>query len=169
VRLTHPVATPATLPDRVTTHAFVWDKGEIRDLGTLGGDSPSLGNAINNAGVIVGRSATASGESHAFRYDGKGGMQDLGTVPGCTRSEATAVNEPGTVVGVSDFCASATGARVFIFSKAVLADLNDVAPAADGSLYVRAFGINNAGSIIGIALAPDFSRSRPFLVVRDGE
>jgi uncharacterized membrane protein len=90
-------------------------------------------------------------------------------LPGCTRSEATAINDPGTIVGVSDFCASPTGARVFIVRKGEMADLNDVAPAADGYVYVRAFGINNAGSIIGIALAPDFSRSRPFLLVRGGD
>ena len=89
-------------------------------------------------------------------------------LPGCSESEATAINDAGTIVGQGRFCDSSPAGLVFIYSKGQMLDLNALAPASDGYVYVRAFWINNAGSIIGFALAPDGSRTRPFLLVRGG-
>jgi len=155
----------STLPDNVTAHAFLWSEGTIEDLGTLAGDGFSKGNAIDDEGNVVGRAPTASGEDHAFLFD-RNGMHDLGTLPGCTRSEATGINEKGTIVGTSQLCSSFAGEHVFLYRHGRLSDLNDLAPAADGSVYVRVFGINAAGSIIGFALTPE-GRARAFLLVRD--
>ena len=35
-------------------HAFLWSHGQMQDLGTLPGANSSQGNAINNAGQVVG-------------------------------------------------------------------------------------------------------------------
>ena len=75
------------------------------DLGTLGG-SASHAIAVNNAGVIVGDSDTATNETHAFSWTAAGGMHDLGTLPGGTFSTAVAVNASGQVAGYGD---TATG------------------------------------------------------------
>jgi probable HAF family extracellular repeat protein len=59
-------------------HAFVWSgPGTLLDLGTLGGDG-SLAYAVNESGLVVGRSTTAGGWEHAFAWTAAGGMVDLG-------------------------------------------------------------------------------------------
>ena len=154
----------STLPDNVTAHAFRWSEGTLEDLGTLGGDGHSIGNAIDEDGRVVGRATTSSGEDHAFIRD-REGMHDLGTLPGCTWSEATGINDKGRIVGTSKFCTSFADEHAFLFRNGRLFDLNDLAPAADGFTYVRAFGINGAGTIIGFAVSA-FAQ-RPFVLVRD--
>jgi probable HAF family extracellular repeat protein len=69
------------------------------DLGTLGGSS-SNATGINDIGQIVGRSETASGDVHAFRWE-NGAMLDLGTLGGSS-SFATGINELGQIVGESE-------------------------------------------------------------------
>jgi probable HAF family extracellular repeat protein len=81
-------------------HAFVWTNATgMQPLGTLGG-SQSVATAVNDAGVIVGRSTTSTGQMHAFAWK-DGVMMDLGTLPGHTMSEAFAINARGEIVGTS--------------------------------------------------------------------
>jgi len=47
------------------THAFVSENGQMRDLGTFGGNL-SRGNAINDAGIVAGYAARSDGSLHAF-------------------------------------------------------------------------------------------------------
>ncbi len=68
------------------------------EIGTLGG-SRSLATAINNAGVIAGRSRlpdrskNKSGDTHAFLWTPTDGMVDLGTLPHGTWSQTWGMSE----------------------------------------------------------------------------
>jgi probable HAF family extracellular repeat protein len=56
------------------THGFLWTKGAFKDLGTLGGDN-CVATSVNNAGVVVGYSSTAT-DIHPFIFQA-GKMKDL--------------------------------------------------------------------------------------------
>lgn len=82
--------------------AAMWDeKGDIHDLGTLGGHS-SWANDINNAGVIVGEALLKDGTRHAFIFE-NGTMRDLNDLlpagSGWVLERALAISENGRIVG----------------------------------------------------------------------
>ena len=86
--------------------------GATTFAGTLGG-SYSEGNAINEAGMVVGDSAVASGASHPFLWDpATGDMTDLGLPPGATGAVALDVNDALQVVGFYD---DASGGGAFLW------------------------------------------------------
>jgi probable HAF family extracellular repeat protein len=84
---------------RAKWRAVRWDKfGKITNLGTLGGHH-SYATAINDAGLVVGRSRTAANEFRAFIWR-EGVMTDLGTLGGHD-SRAEDINDGGVIVGSS--------------------------------------------------------------------
>lgn len=78
-------------------HACLWSRGEVVDLGTLGGDV-SYAHDINDGGVVVGISWPASSTHYRAFLWKRGRMTDLGTLGGCC-SHALGVNNRGEVVG----------------------------------------------------------------------
>ena len=72
----------------------------MRDLGPLGGEDESAeARDINAAGKVVGSSPTAAESTHAFVW-ARGEMNDLGTLGGDS-SYAYGINEDGEVVGLA--------------------------------------------------------------------
>jgi probable HAF family extracellular repeat protein len=87
-------------------------RGDIVDLGTLGGTSSGAA-AINDHGQVVG-SADLPGDAHrrAVLWE-RGRTVDLGTPAGTDDSEARAVNERGQVAGYG-ISADSTVSRAFL-------------------------------------------------------
>lgn len=101
------------------SHAFLWSSnGGMTDLGTLGGSFSNWygfangDNVINDAGHIVGYSATASGDDHAFYWTQSGGMIDLGTLGG-SFSFASEVTDSDQVLGAASLPDGSTHAVVW--------------------------------------------------------
>jgi probable HAF family extracellular repeat protein len=135
----------STLVDENQVHAYLYSKGSMIDLGTLGG-ATSWSTAINDRGEVAGYSALDStGEhSHAFLYS-KRAMMDLGTLGGLD-SDAAGINNRGQVVGRS-LGVSFAGYHGFLFNDGVMHDLNALIEPASGWTIVSAADINNHGQI----------------------
>jgi probable HAF family extracellular repeat protein len=110
----------------------------VTDLGTLGGISAEV-YAINDAGVVVGRSLTAGSTQHGFVWR-DGVMTDLGALPGgVSYSEALSVNESGVIAG--DALDAAGDSRAVIWRDGRIIDL--------GVPRSFAWAINDRGQVLG--------------------
>jgi probable HAF family extracellular repeat protein len=132
--------TGAYAPIAGRSHAFIYRDGVVQDLGTLGGRS-AAGEAINDRGVVVGRS-TIAGESaiHPFIWR-DGVMTDLGSLGGFF-SVASDVNNHGIVVGTA--VDAVGGAYAFISDGSPMQRLLPDLPSPQ-----RATAINDRGAVVG--------------------
>jgi probable HAF family extracellular repeat protein len=134
-----------------TLHPFLWETGQMIDLGSLGGVY-ARANGLNNSGQVVGFSTlTGDLNGRAFLW-AHGSMQDLGTLGGgFTFSEANAINDKGEIAGHTS---TADGAfRGFRWARGVMTDLGSV-PGYDCS---NTSSINASGQIAGWAYPCDQS------------
>lgn len=154
-------------------HAFLWQKGEIEDLGTLlASDHQGVARVLNSRDQVVGNSSAVIGDppappNRAFLWQ-DGGFTDLGTLGG-NWAIAFGMNERGQIVGGSFL---ATGElRAFLWQDGVMTDLGTLGGTSSvaqsrfpascnlqpdlGTLgtFSLANGINNRGQIVGRSIA----------------
>ena len=143
--------------------AFLWQNGQLTDLGTLGGKG-SFAVAINDQGEIAGwSSVSASGRgpvAHAFLWR-NGKLTDLGTLGGLW-SEPTAIDDRGEIVGSS---ATRDGSsHAFLWRDGKMTDLGTL-----GGRDSEALAINEHGEVLGLSsTARSKEMLRPF-VWRNGK
>jgi probable HAF family extracellular repeat protein len=137
-----------TTGDSLTSgcHAFLWDRGILKDLGTLGGNF-SIPNWINDAGEIAGVASNQNEQAvFAFVWN-KGVMTNLGTLEGDCFSQAFAINAEDQVVGQSISCDGST-ARAVLWEAGQIIDLNVFVPPGSGLQLSDPKIINEAGKIV---------------------
>ena len=133
-----------------TEHPFLWEKGAMQDLGSLGG-TIAFPNALNNRGVVVGESNLPGDTTeHPFLWTRSQGMQDLGTLGG-DFGRAYAINDEGQVVGVTSLSNGAL--RAFSWQSGVMRNLGTL----KGDECSSAYAMNSKGQLIGASFACDFS------------
>ncbi len=159
-------------------HAFLWTpKKGMQDLGTLGELSgylydASWAYALNVKGEVVGSSSIGHwgppgpAERHAFLWTQAAGMRDLGILqpnnnPVHLGSQARGINDLSQIVGFSGY--PVLNGEIYhatLWQHGTIQDLNDWVRKFPAELpkdicLGKAYGINNAGNIIGTTETSD--------------
>jgi probable HAF family extracellular repeat protein len=148
----------STVAGDASRHAFLWlpfpayglPKG-MHDLGTLGGNE-SVALAMDNEGRIFGYAALSDGTYHAVQWAGTA-ITDRDPGGSLSTIEATAAVAQAGGTGTVGGPTTAT-----VFDGGVVRPI----PGLGGS-NSYAYGINEAGEVVGSADLPGDTRTHPFL------
>jgi probable HAF family extracellular repeat protein len=130
-------------------HAFMYDKGVMRDLGSMAADNRvyyAYAIGINSDGKVVG----GTGSQHGFLYS-NGIMLEL-EPPNSSAGRAYGINSRGQVAGY--YYKGDTG-RAFLYSGGQFTTIGPLE-----SPYTVAFGINEGGDVVGSTWLPDDAACR---------
>jgi probable HAF family extracellular repeat protein len=159
-------------PNGLQTRAVLWDHGQVKDLGTLGGPD-AIAGFINDLGQVAGSSYTSAipnlvtglPSADPFLWEPpspqfpKGRMIDLGSFGGAN-GFSNALNNIGQVIGGSSiasnpgacfFLSFHRGCHPFLWDNGTLIDLNTN---TIGGNPLSADWFNDAGEIVGAAAFP---------------
>jgi probable HAF family extracellular repeat protein len=143
-------------------HPFLWDHGQMNDLGSFGGSGIPLVtvfvNGLNNRGEVIGGTAFPGDPNpHAFLWSG-GKLIDM-TMQGNGGSffAANKINDHGIVAG--GLYSSNQGAEAGIWSNGVVTHLG-VLP---GDCDSEAWSISSRGQVGGVSVSCDGLTWRAFL------
>jgi probable HAF family extracellular repeat protein len=149
------------IPSTGRVHAFLWDRGQLNDLGTLYPGSASGAFWINEAGVITGFDAP-------YAVVWKHGKRTvLGSLPDYDYwATGTSINDNDQVVGYS--YNSDYASLGFLWENGDMVDLNALVQPPSDITVTDALQIDNRGLIISNAVDPN-GNSRVVVLVPDGD
>lgn len=142
----------------------VWERGALwenaspgNDIGTLGGIY-TRATSVNNLDQVAGYSQNEGGSNRAFRWKkvlGTEPLTDLGVLDGFTDSFGLRINNKGTVVGYSqkyDIYWNETNLACLWGENGIQELQKNVLRVSETVLQSQAFGINDAGVVVGTHL-----------------
>lgn len=144
---------------------FLWQDGQMRDLGSLGGPD-GIGQVVNESGQVAGESSinsvpdpvTGTPVLHPFLWT-NGRMRDLGTLGGSLLPSygIMGLNNSGEVVGPSYLAGDQTF-HPFLWNGRTMLDLGTF-----GGAYGIATWLNDAGHVVGWATTPGNAAVHAFM------
>jgi probable HAF family extracellular repeat protein len=130
----------APTEDGKTSHAFLFSKGALTDLGIPPGLVSSQAQAVNNRGQVLVWAYTPTGHAQAFLWEA--GRYTALCKPGEEDIWAYGLNNKGQAVG-------SAGGRAFLWTDGKRWDLNTLARNKPGWTLTEARSINEKGQIVG--------------------
>lgn len=135
-------STPNSTTGLPTLDPFLWENGEMKDLGSLGG-TLGFASGINNSGHVIGQSDLAGDATyHPFIWRA-GHLTDLQTLGG-DNGVAIWSNDADEVVGWADLPGSQFH-HAFIWRDGVMTDLGTLGTDPCSTAY----GMNARGQVVG--------------------
>jgi hypothetical protein len=124
--------------------AVVWSAAAGHtDIPDVPGATYSIGLAINDSGVVVGRYIAADQTWRVFRWSAVSGTEDLNAPPG--EPVVLDINNAGDIVSTID----AGGPVPYLYQNDTWTNLNDLLPDGTGFTLQFVEAINNHGWIVG--------------------
>jgi uncharacterized membrane protein len=167
-----------------TWRSFLWDRGVVRDLGTLGGIL-TTSSWLSETGAVVGKSDVTEICSacppnnqkqlhHPFLWK-HGVMKDLGLLEGDTAGAAFSINGHDQIVGRSEICRKVNrddschsdAYHAFLWENGSLVNLQTLVLPGAGLTVDGANQINDLGEIEGTGLLPNGDRHALLLIPQD--
>ncbi len=141
---------PTCIPPQILDlEAVIWgpEKGEIRELPPVPGDSVGAAFAINEVGQVVGLTGPCGFPSfslglHAVLWQ-NGVVTSLPTLGGLMNNAALSINNRGQIVGTSDLPGD-TATHAVMWRHGKITDLGTL----PGDFFSFAYGINDRGQVI---------------------
>jgi probable HAF family extracellular repeat protein len=157
----------SNLTGDLTHHAFLWERGRLKDIGTFGG-SNSEGYWINDSGDIVGRADIEGDQSHHAFLWRHAKMRDLGLAVGWSCSTALDINASSEIIVDTGICGVGGGPGSISEDGDHIVDLNSLVHSGSGVVVGDVNYINDLGEIAATGLLPNGDQ-HAILLIPDGD
>ncbi|MFO0827470.1 MAG: hypothetical protein U0572_04905 [Phycisphaerales bacterium] len=136
--------------DTFDAHAYLWDNGNVTDLGKLPGGLSGVATCLNNVGDIAGYGVFVGENGVKYRrglHWAGGAMTVIEPLPGYLNCKVQDINDAGAMVGSCDKRGSLSDSIGFLREYGVTRNLNELLVPGTNVVITLAYGINASGQI----------------------